>query len=55
MGGLVDTRLDKFEIASPPLGWLTMMLRMRSVTEAMKRRLLVYSVKETQFGKDEGF
>lgn len=31
------------------------MLRMRSVAEAMERRLLVYSVKETPFGKDEVF
>jgi len=31
-----------------------MMLRMRSVAEAMERRLLVYSVKETPFGEDDG-
>ena len=54
-GGLVDTGLDKFEIASPPLGGLAMMLRMRSVAEAMERRLLLYSVKEALFDKDEGF
>jgi len=54
-GGLVDTRLDKFEIVSPPEGGIAMMLRMRSFAEAMERRLLVYSVKETTFGKVEGF
>ncbi len=36
------------------LGGLAMMLRMCSVAEAMERRLLVYSLKETPFGEDEG-
>ena len=36
------------------LGGLAMMLRMRRVAEDMERRLLLYSLKETQFGEDEG-
>jgi len=39
--GAVDTRFCKTEIASPPEGGLALILKMRSVAEAMECRLLV--------------
>jgi len=41
---LVDTRLYKYEIASPPKGGLAMMLR-----------IMMYSVEKTPFGEYEEF